>query len=345
MFRKFLIFTLLIFSLVACSPAKPITTAIALTPTYQSTDISISNLTNRTTPTRQPSSIPLPPLTPNPTEIAASITEQAFANLNSIYTGMCESHPSLILKSPDENWLAQDCLFDSLQVIKKDGANTWKVSYKEIFSKSDNFPYNQGNISPVHWTNNSQYLYFSARSCCWDPGLFMLSGTTTLYRMDIKNGMYSLTRSGLFDFSFSPTDRRITFIEELTSPLIVEIQDLTTGSVVKVNLNVDDNHNQASVDAWSSDGLKFAVSTVSGINYSHDVGYLDKFSLIIVDISDLSQRTIVKDLQTNYLRVIEWSEDDILTFQTGYGYFTSEEPKYWQYDLKTATLIPPTSSP
>jgi hypothetical protein len=337
MFKKIFFAIILLEFLYACTNTTPATTSTLPV-------ISTSSYTATVIPTTRPSTTPKPSTTPDPTDVVMEVTQQAFNDLKSIFPGMCESYPWLILKSPDKNWLAQDCAYDSLQIIKSDGSITRKITYKEIFGKSTNYPYNQGEISPKHWTSNSQYLYFSVGYCCWDPGLFMLSETSTLYRLNINNGTYSLTRSGLFDYSFSPTDRRITFIEELQSPPIVEIQDLTTGSVDKVKLGVDNKHNQASVDAWSSDGLKFAVSTVSGMDYNRDVDYLDKFSLIIIDVKDLSQKIIIKDMQTNYLRVLGWSDDNILTFQTGYQGF-SEQVRNWQYDLNTDTLITPTPNP
>ncbi len=344
MFRKFLIFILFIFSPIACTPATSVTTSTALTTTYQPTNTFVPTPTSRATPTHKSPPTPRPTLTPDPTEIVLEITEQAFDDLKSIFPGLCDSYPWAILKSPDENWLAQDCVYESIQVIKRDGSVIWKVTYKEIFGKSEYFPYNQGGIQPRYWTNNSQYLYFSAEYCCWDPGIFMLSETDTLYRMNMSDGTYNLLRAGVFNFSFSPTGRRVTFIDELQSPLIVEIQDLVTGSVDKVKLGVDDKHNQASVDVWSSDGLKFVVSSVSGMNYSHEVFSLDKFSLIIIDVNDLSQRFIIKDMETNLLRVLEWNENDVLTIQTGYEFF-SEPVRFWRYDLKTDTLTPLTPTP
>lgn len=257
---------------------------------------------------------------------------------------MCESFYWSLLKSPDENWLAQDCSNDSLQIINSDRSTTRKVTYKEIFEKEENYPYNQGALHPVHWTNDNQYLYFAARSCCWDPGIMLLAESSTLYRMNIISGDYSFIRSGLFDISFSPTDRRVTFIQELESPLIVEIQDLLNGSVDNLKLNVGINYNQASVNAWSTDGLRFAVSTASGSLFDYNSQEPNKFSLIIVDAKDLTQRIIVKDMPTVSLYVLNWSEDNVLTFQTGHPSFT-EPIKIWQYDLKTYTLIAPTPNP
>ena len=337
MFKKIFFTIIFLAVLNACTNSTPvITSTIPVSPT--------SLYTATLIPTTRPSTTPKQSATPRPIYIAETATEQVFNELKSVFPGMCESNSWSLLKSPDTNWLAQDCSLDRLQILRKDNSQTLKITYKEIFGKSENYPYNQGALYPVHWTNDSQYLYFSAASCCWDPGIMLLSETTTLYRMDINNGNYNLIRSGLFDFSFSPTDRRVTFVQELASPPIVEIQDLTTGSVDKVKLNVDDKHNQASVDVWSSDGLKFAVSTVTGVGYNYDIEDPSKFSLIIIDTKDLSQKIIVRDLQTVYLKVLDWNSDNILTFQTGHPSFT-EPIRIWKYDLKTNILIAPTPNP
>jgi hypothetical protein len=257
---------------------------------------------------------------------------------------MCDSYRNSLLKSADGNWLAQDCSGDSLRIIYKNGSTKREVTYKEIFEKGENYPYNQGAIYPKHWTNDSQYLYFSVLYCCWDPGIMLLSEGSSLYRLNINNGSYNLIRSGLFNASFSPTDRRVTFIDELIAPPIVEIQDLISGSVNKIKLNLATKYNQASVNTWSTDGLRFAVSAASGSLFDYNSQESSKFSLIIVDAKDLTQRVIVKDMPTVSLHVLNWSEDDALTFQTGHPSF-SEPIKIWKYDLKSDTLISSTPNP
>jgi hypothetical protein len=279
--------------------------------------------------------------TPDATEMPLESTEEVFSPLELTFPGLCESSSGSVMVSPDQNWLAQDCAYDTFQVIKRGGTKTWRVSYMEIFGNSEFYPQNVGGISPRHWTNDSQYIYFSVTHCCWDPFILMLAGNGTLYRMDIQDGSYSFIKQGAFDFSFSPTDRRVTFIQELNSPLIVEIYDQKLGNTQRVKLNVDNTYNQAKVDVWSSDGLMFVVTAVSGINYGHEVFNDDMFSIVIIDSHDLSQRLIVKDLPTSYLEVTEWTEDNVLIFKTG-DEFLSEPIVFWQYDLNTDSLITPT---
>jgi hypothetical protein len=331
MVKSIFIIIIVLVILNACTSTVP-----SVTSTSVSTDIQQVIPTITVKPTSRPSFTPEPTITPNPTELV-------FKELKSIFPEMCDSYPWEILMSPDDNWLAQGCQFDSLKVMNRDGATIWKVTYQEIFGKSADYPYNQGGIAPRHWTKDSQYLYFSVDYCCADPGFGMLAETDTLYRLSIKNGTYNLLQSGIFDFSFSPTDRRLIFIQELNSPPIVEINDLQSGNIKTVRLKVDSTYNQAKLDAWSSDGLSFAVKAVSGINYSHKVTNPDMFSLIIVDVNNSSQKFIVKDLQTSFLKVLEWSEDDILIYQTGDD--VAEPVAIWQYDLKTDSLNTPTPTP
>ena len=338
MFNKAFLITVLLAALNACT--NNTTTTISTIPV-----VPTSTYTLTPQPTVQISITPKPSATLDPFYIAMTVTQQAFNDLNLDFPGMCDSTLSL-LKPPNTNWLAQDCPLDSLQIINKDKSTVRKVTYKEIFGGNEGYPNNAGALQPLRWTNDSQYLYFSARDCCWDPGILLLAERSTLYRININNGEYSLIRSGMFDSSFSPTDRRITFIEELVSPPIVEVQDLTTGSLDKVELNVDKKHNQASVDAWSNDGLRFTLSVASGslYNYNETEETPAKFSVIIIDVNKMSQKLIVKDMETVYLRVLDWSRDDVLTIQTGHPSFT-EPIKIWHYDLKTDTLIAPAPNP
>ena len=332
MLRKLLTMAFVLAILNACT---------AVTPMVISTFVPTQPV--QPTPTITAKSTSYPTLTPKPT-ITPNSTEQAFIELKSEFPEMCDSLPWEVMQSPDEKWLAQGCHYEGLQVMNRNGITIWRVTNQEIFGKSDNYPYNQGGIGPQHWTKDSQYLYFSVEYCCWDPGIGMLAETDTLYRIDMNSGVYQLLRSGTFDFSFSPTDRRLVFIEELNSPPIVEVHDLQTGDIKTLKLKVEDTYNQAKVDAWSSDGLMFAVKTVSGINYSYDVHTPDMFSLIIIDVNSWSQKVVVKDLQTISLKVLEWTDDDILIYQTGDDHY-AEPVATWHYDLKTDSIITPTPVP
>lgn len=282
MLKKVLAIAVLITTLNVCTPY-----ATSTTPT--SPIVPTSVYTSTPQPTIRPSATPKPSVTPYFIDTKGTATSQAFNQLKTIFPGMCDSFQWSFLKSPDENWLAQDCFDDSLQIINRNGVPTKRVTYKEIFGTIDGYPYNEGALQPLHWTYDNQYLYFSVRYCCWDPGIMLLAVRATVYRVNINNGEYSSIRSGVFDSSFSPIDRRIAFIEELTSPPTVEIQDLTTGIVDKVRLNVENQYAQANVDAWSSDSLRFVVSAASGSLYDYNTEDVPvKFSVFIIDVKNLS---------------------------------------------------------
>jgi len=64
----------------------------------------------------------------------------------------------------------------------------------------------------------------------------------------------------------------------------------------------------------------------------------------MIDVSNLSQKLILKDLPTPYLEVTEWTEDDVLILKTG-SELTTEQITHRQYNLKTDTLTTPTPDP
>lgn len=329
MFKKILITSLLLIYISACvyektapdSLSAPTQTFSAASPIFQFT--STPNVTRTSTPS-------------NEAKISQA-TIQAFDELINVFPGACEGLSKLdVLFSPDGNWLAGECNYNSsFQIINTDGSTTINITHKELFGEY------QGSIKPIHWTNDSQFLYFSADTCCWDPLFQLLSDTTNLYKLDIVDGHYDLFRKGLFDLSFSPTGKHITFIEELETPLIVEIQDTRTEISNSLVLEVGNTYNQAQIGVWSRDGSKFVVKAVSGINYDNTTFDPDQFSLILVDINNLSQKIIFKDFQTTTLKILDWTKDNILIFQTGGGYNT-EPVVTWQYLLKTDTLTTPT---
>jgi hypothetical protein len=337
MFRK-LFFTIFLLTILnACTLSTPVITPSAFP------SLTLTPFIKPPTP-KPPTSTQTPTLTPDPTEIAWNITEQAITEFKLIFPGMCTSYQSDILVSPDGNWLAQNCKYETfqrLQIIEREGETIWDVPYEKIFGDSEKYPFLIDGIYPTHWTNDSHNLFFFSREDNGDPAYRLMSDRKSLYRLDIENGKYDLVRTGMFHFSFSPTDRKITFVEELVSPPVIEVHDVKTGKSDFVKLNVNDKYNQAIVKGWSSDGLKFVVITASGNAYNPEFDdYVSKISLIIVDVADFSQEFILKDTETIYLDVLEWTKDDVLIFQTGYVLY-SEPIKIWKYDLKTNTFIGP----
>ena len=147
-----------------------------------------------------------------------------------------------------------------------------------------------------------------------------------------------------FNFSISPTDRRITFIEELQSPLKVEIQDVKLGSTNLIELEISRNYKQAAVELWSVDGLQFVIKAAAGEHYYQDIIDPDQFSLIVIDVENLTQKIILRDYLTTELNVLEWTDDDVLIFQTGGG-FISEPVRTWQYNLITNILSEAVTTP
>ena len=113
--------------------------------------------------------------------------------------------------SPDGNWLAEYCSFNgTMQVSNQDGTKSYVVDSKDYFYDPD-FPELSGSVYPVHWTNDSHFVYFTVTPEQWNDGGFLAldSFAPLLGRMDIGNGDVYKVLSGSFYHSFSPTDRRL----------------------------------------------------------------------------------------------------------------------------------------
>jgi hypothetical protein len=239
MYKKIFTNVLLFIFLSSCSSDKT-TPAFPTEPTRITTTIS---------PTFQPISTREPINTPNNGDKIIQATNQSFNELMIAFPDTCKELSSGgLLISPDENWLAGECKHSGLQIINRDGSRIVDITYTDLFPDY----HGSIHIHPIHWAKDSQHLYFSAKVCCWDPLVPLLSEITTLYKLGTQDGQYELVRKGLFDVSFAPQDQYLVFIEELTSPLTVEIQDLTQGAIRKATLDINQIYDQGRVEGWSA---------------------------------------------------------------------------------------------
>lgn len=267
-------------------------------------------------------------------EIEAQATAQALQSFEELFKGMCYYQSNL---SPDGNWLAQDCLSENkFQVIKKNALTVWTVEYKQIFESVEG----AGSISPVYWTKDGGYLYFSRLDCCADNDT--MSNGNMLYRMDLKNGQWKMVIDGYFNYySFSPTSRRLLYIlndQAVTgNPLVVHVMDIISGSETKFDFPAFE---QAGVVVWKEDGLQFAMTVKTGNVFDEN----ELFSIVVIDLKEGSSKTIVAD-NKKALSVVQWSNDDVLTIEkhSYYGqYYDIAEQSY--YDLNSQQWITPTPS-
>jgi len=117
------------------------------------------------TPTLTPTS------TPKPIVRTVSPTETPYY-LKTDFSNACQEQyfDNWTLISPDKNWLAENCYAKGgLQISNKAGTRTLVVPFKKFYNDPE-FPDLSGSMRPVHWTNDSAYIYFTVTPEQWMDG-------------------------------------------------------------------------------------------------------------------------------------------------------------------------------
>ncbi len=248
--------------------------------------------------------------------------------------------------SPDGNWLAEYCSFNgTMQVSNQDGTKSYVVDSKDYFYDPD-FPELSGSVYPVHWTNDSHFVYFTVTPEQWNDGGFLAldSFAPLLGRMDIGNGDVYKVLSGSFYHSFSPTDRRLIEVQEFEHPTKLIVHDLKTGSYQTLVPNDDPKYSQAVRVIWSPDGLKFVFVAAYGGEFGDEVSEPNIQSLILVDLENLSQRIILSEI-SDFIEPVSWDEGDMIVYRI-MNYSDTYQITTYAYDYQSQeTTTLPNSSP
>jgi hypothetical protein len=345
--KYILILFLLVFLLPSCGEPIAINTpaSIANTPTVTNLPYKITSTPQL--PTVKPQQTSTPTLTPNPTiqfestryqqtqiasEIEAQATTQAMETFREIFTGVCDAASFETSLSPSGNWLAQECPTGEFQVIKKNDLTIWVVEDEQVFENIDHV----GNIFPVFWTKNDEYLYFSRFDCCADNDT--MSNGNMLYRMDLKTGKWKMIIGGYFNYySFSPTGRRLLYAlndQALTGkPRVIHIIDIISGTETKFEFP---DFEQVGNIVWRKDGLQAALTAKTGNRYREN----ELFSIVIIDIKEYSSKAIIRDSKEE-ISVVKWSDDDILMIEK-YTHSGTVEQTYYDLNLQRLVTLTPT---
>lgn len=247
--------------------------------------------------------------------------------------------------SPDGIWLAESCSSDGImQVSNHDGSKKFVVNSMDFFS-DPLFPELIGSVTPVHWTKDSQFIYFTVTPEQWNDGGFLAldSFAPLLGQINIQNGETSRIFSGTVYHSFSPTDRRLIEVQQFEHPIKLIVHDLKTGSSQMLLPENNSKYSQAAKVVWSPDGLKFIFVAAFGGEYGDEVEEPIVQSLILVDLNDLSQQTIISEIP-NFIEPISWDGNDDIVYRIMNYDDTYQIKTYtYNYQNKQTTSLPTTT--
>lgn len=264
-------------------------------------------------------------------------TQQVNIALATQFPQTCySSYPSL---SPDKNWLAVNCESDEqIRIANKEGNKVWNINYKTLFNPPTDMQMSI-NAWIDHWSKDSSYVYIGWSICCWDPGGFAYYSNSNIERVNMKSGIIENVISGNMNYSFSPTDRRLIEIREPASLIVLNIHDLITREVTKLNLKLDPVYDQAGLITWSPDGLRFVIVA------AHSTGTTDiTQTMLLIDVKKLTQKILLRDIRDE-IDALNWSENNILSYTTTNYSGSVPVITTWIKDMNTLQPVLPTSTP
>jgi hypothetical protein len=288
--------------------------------------------------------------TPEKWMISYDATANAISTMVAPFPGLCEdweNNPYSTLISPDGEWLAVNCfqinLSGKFQLLKRDGSRSIEILYKDLYADLQDFC--SIGASPLHWTANDQYLFFSRNAACWESGGAIPLGMKygPLFRLDIQSGKWEkIIDDDKYDvyYYFSPTDRRLVYLHAYTSH-VINILDLKTGDLENFALS---DYGEVGGVIWSPDGTSIAL-IASRRPVDADFDHM-KYSVIIYDVLEKKLTPIISDRQERRIPQ-EWTYNNILVIPLVVNdYFYEIVPgQTLYYDFNTNTLIQPTPTP
>ncbi|MBL8089333.1 MAG: hypothetical protein JNJ43_03345 [Anaerolineales bacterium] len=246
--------------------------------------------------------------------------------------------------SPNGLWREEFCYSESdkslvLTVSNKNTKVFWKMLYKDYIPKGDFV--SDGGMSISHWSNDERYAYFNAHMSGSGGGCFLAYNSDHgwgVFRLDLQTGNVEEilpvfdNRIVFYDFSFSPTDRRLVYRRSQEDIVIL---DMKTGSTLRVNHYKDFEDEGGFL--WSEDGLKFIYSTGTFTSNS------EIYSLRLVDVSTGDETMLLESESTtlvpgNCYVAKEWKDSNTILIEQ--NQYTNQDiiETTLEYDLITNTF-------
>jgi dipeptidyl aminopeptidase/acylaminoacyl peptidase len=224
--------------------------------------------------------------------------------------------------SPNQAWVV-GWRNDDTWVVSSDLSSKWVISYGKYYGEKHSS--GDGYIVPIHWTQNEKYLYLTIQCPCSGPIYFDYN--QGLVRLDLATGrlaeaLPSPGHSG-YSISFSPNGDYLAYIYQGHEPLFVSIVNMMNGEIESLKLS--ERYNQAGMINWSPDGSRIILAQAI-VDYMGDSGFLDLFSLAVINLRYGSVQDIVMDSK-QILYPLTWISEDEVEIKDGEG-------KRWILDTK-----------
>jgi len=233
--------------------------------------------------------------------------------------------------SPNDQWVAVFCRFDTIEIVRIDEARDWEVSSDTLIN-----PYNEYFGDVDHWSNDGVYSYVTFdphTDGYWEP----FHQGIVLYRLNLETGQISevlpLGKNDwiFYSFAFSPNDRRLAYIVTDKSPVILNTRDMQSGD--EDSFEFDSKYNTGGAFVWSPDSQKliFSVSQFDTSNYDYVAT-----SIVLWEREKLTTTFIIKDY-VEVLVPVEWIDQTRVKLQVLFEQDNNYELNLISNELKEIT--------
>lgn len=238
----------------------------------------------------------------------AVATDQAYNHLIAEFPDSCQSINSSL--SPNGTWLATDCPLErDFRILNHDKYAKIYISYDVLF-KDEALLNKTGYISPLFWSRDGLYFFFSKQVCC--DYTESLSNSGQLYRFDLDTYEHQEVVSGDHNyFSFSPNKNIFIHIpDDVTgsgNPLTLNIINIKTLQKTSLPLTAFE---QAGFIVWERSSNEIAMMVKTGSNADGN----ENFSVIIINLVNAVTQSIIANSKSPVVP-LDWSSKNIITIR------------------------------
>ena len=233
--------------------------------------------------------------------------ERFYSRFCIVYGYTCYANDSLGL-SPNKEWAV---FFNTkngsggLNIVNIDSKKQIDIYFHEItgFSGSDVW------VNIEHWSRDGRYLYVSPYISGSGGDGFFWRNYIQLIRINLENGTWVDTKMGS-GFSFSPTDGFIAYCRG-QNIVVYEFQ-----SGIERTFALPAEYVVFGRFLWSEDSKQiiFISSPVAELLTDEAIGKPKGFSLFLLNVADMSVRTILEK-DGRYLFPVEWQAPNLVLLE------------------------------
>lgn len=233
--------------------------------------------------------------------------------------------------SPNGQWVAVYCSFDTIEIVRADESKTWELSSDTLIN-----PYTEYFVG-IRWSNDGVYAYTSPNPHIdgyWEP----FHQGIVLYRLNLETGQINevlpLGKDDwiFYSFAFSPDDRWLAYIVTDKSPVLMKFRDLHTGA--ERTFEFDSKYNTGGGFVWSLDNQKlvFSVTQFDTSAYKYIAT-----SLILWDKDTEKLTELIKDYP-GQIKTMEWIDETKIKLEAMISDSETITTQTYEFDLTTNEL-------